>query len=146
MKIRTLASCLAVGLWILAQSASASQRTDLEKQGLKSVTGKEVAEFYVGKTCTTKGFDEAGKVKFDGSKTGSKNIYKRDGTLIKTKTIDGSPDTRNRKWWMDGSSFCETMYDNDKPWCGAHKAISRLGDKFLFFSKKGAITFEVTCK
>ena len=140
MKIRTLASCLAIGLWILAQPANASQRSDLEKKGLASVTGKELAEVYVGKTCRSKAFDGAGKVK-----STSKNVYKKDGTVIKTSTRSGSPETRNRKWWMDGSRFCETLFDNDKPYCKGNEIFFRLKNKLYYFTKKGAIKGEITC-
>ena len=141
MKIRTLASCLAVGLWILAQPAIASEKSDLEKKGLASLTGEEIANIYVGKTCSYKTFDAAGELIGNGE-----NVYKEDGTIIKTLTkVGGSPDTRNRKWWMDGSSFCETLYRTDEPWCDAHKSFFRLEDKLYMFHKNGAIWFELTC-
>ena len=141
MKIRTLASCLAGGLWILVQPAIASDKSDLELKGLASLTGKEIAEIYVRNTCSYKKFDGAGKFIGDG-----KNVYKKDGMLIKTYTeVGGSPDTRNRKWWMDGSSFCETLFENDKPWCAAHENWFRLENKLYLFTKEEAIRFEMTC-
>lgn len=141
MKFDTLASCLAVGLWILAQPAIASDKSDLEMKGLTSLTGEEIAEIFVGRTCPVKQFDAAGKLESNGE-----NVYKKDGTVIKAFTkVGGSPDTRNRKWWMDGSSFCETLYRTDKPWCDGHKSYFRLEDKLYLFRKDGSIWFELTC-
>jgi len=97
---------------------------------------------YVGKTCNSTVFNKDGDIVSNGT-----NIYSVDGTVTKTNAKVGeAPETRNRKWWMDGSKFCETLYGNDEPWCGAHEVFYRLDDKLYGFDKTGWTKFEIVCQ
>jgi len=142
MKIRSLAICLAAGLLISAQPAFASQKSDLQKQGLKKMNNKAVVATHVGKTCRGSGYDDKGKKIWS-----SKNVYKKDGLLIKTVTFVGKPaDRRKRKWWMDGNKLCETLYKTNKPWCDHTKIFYQAKNVVYSFHKNGNIKFKISCR
>ena len=143
MKISSLAICLAAGLLISAQPAFASQKSDLQKQALKKMNNKDIAALYVGgRTCRGDAFNDKGK------KTSSfKNVYKKDGLLIKTvKRVGKSADRRERKWWMDGNKFCETLYKSNKPWCDHTKIFYQAKNTVYSFHKNGNMQFKFKCR
>jgi hypothetical protein len=115
----------------------ATDKSELEAKGLRLATGEEIAAFKVGKVCTATGFDESGK-----PQSVSTNTYNSDGTAIK---VQGN-DSRDRKWWMDGSSFCETLYSNDAAWCGAHEVFHILDNRMYGFRDDGSLQFDEVCE
>ena len=115
----------------------ASERSDLEAKGLKPASGEEIRAFKIGKTCTATGYDEAGK-----EQSVSTNVYRADGTV--TKEQGGN--SRERRWRMDGASFCETLFSNDKEWCGAHEVFQKLDDRMYGFRKDGRVQFIEVCQ
>ena len=142
MKIHSLVICLAAGICILAQPASASQKSDLENQGLKKMSGKDVSAMQIGRTCRGVSFDVKGK-----KKTSFKNTYRKNGSVTKAVTRVGeSVDKRERKWSMNGNKFCETLYKSNKRWCDHAKVFHRVKNDAYIFHKNGAVQVKFACK
>jgi len=135
--IKWALAVLSALLSLSISSAAASDKSDLEAKGLKPASGEEIRTLKVGKTCVATGFDEAGKEQMT-----STNSYREDGTAIK---VQGS-DSRQRRWWMDGTRYCETLYANDQEWCGAHEVFHKLDDQLYIFRDNGKIQFIEVCR
>ncbi|WP_436640101.1 hypothetical protein [Microbaculum sp. FT89] len=119
---------------MLCVSAFAEDQSSLVKKGAKPLTGPEKAQLFPGKTMKGTSYDQAGKKVATWSVTytkGGQKILKLGG-----KTIE-------RKWWVDGSKFCEQLANSGKTTC--ENGPYKLASKCYTFHSNGSIQNEMSC-
>jgi len=119
---------------LLCQSAIAEDKSSLVKKGAKPLSGSEKAQLFPRKTFKGTSYDPAGK------KTGTWSLtYAKDGT----KTVKVAGRTITRKWWIDGSKFCEQLASSGKTTC--QDGPYNLASKCYTFHSNGTIQYEMNC-
>lgn len=131
--MRYLATSLALAC-LVATAAHAEDKASLTKQGAKLLSGQELASLVVGKTSKGESFNEKGERVATWT-----SQYSKDGRKI--VSVGGK--RYDRKWWMDGGNFCETLVRDGSTSC--KPSTYKLGSSCYGFHGNGMVKDKFRC-